>query len=242
MIFRRSNELSSSKNGLTAARNTANTARREPEIANRSTAAGYAAPGTSAPISPVAGQTMTPQTPQNPMSLTPSSSLNRRPQGAPSATGFNRTEQLRKLTVGRDISLNGEITTCDHLIVEGNVAATIKGGQVLEISETGTFSGLVDIEQADIAGVFDGELTVRGKLILRPTAVVTGLVRYGRLQVDAGATLNGQIGMLPEQATQQEQSPIQMPQQAPTQQPTNQYNNGPLASINDQPGFLKASA
>lgn len=240
MIFRRSNDLPASK-ATPSSRTGTNTSRREPEITPRA-GNGPSASQVTAPL------TLSQSTPLN-------NTMARRGPASPAAS-FSRTEQLRKLTVGRDISLNGEITTCDHLIVEGNVAATIKGGQVLEISETGTFSGLVDIEEADIAGVFDGELTVRGKLILRPSAVVTGLVHYGRLQVDAGATLNGQINALPAQnPTQGNGIPTQNHGQTPTGQttptatnpistnPATSYGSGSsLASVNDQPGFLKASA
>lgn len=217
MIFRRTNDISASKTtSARAPQNTTTNTRREPEV-------------TSRPVAP------TPTT-LSPVNMTQS----RRTNTASPASSFNRPEQLRKLTVGRDISLNGEITTCDHLIVEGNVSATIKGGQVLEISETGTFNGLVDIEQADIAGVFDGDLTVRGKLILRPTAVVTGMIRYGRLQVDAGATLNGQLSALPpENAVEAPQSGVTQP--TPTSQTSGTFYNN-LSSVNDQPGFLKASA
>lgn len=239
MIFRRTNDLSTSKNTANRTTNSGTTAtpatRREPEINRPSTGFTPAGTNPSSNSQATTPLTMTQQTP----------GLNRRTQ-TPATTGFNRPEQMRKLTVGRDISLNGEITTCDHLIVEGNVVATIKGGQVLEISETGTFSGLVDIEQADVAGIFDGELTVRGKLILRPSAVVTGLIRYGRLQVDAGATLNGQISALPasaEESPMQTSSQTQTVAQSTSQQSTmtsTSYNS--LASVNDQPGFLKASA
>jgi cytoskeletal protein CcmA (bactofilin family) len=211
MIFRRTNDISPAKSGASASRPVTTAPRREPEVTTR--------PSTMTPVSPIA---MAQQA--------------RRTTGTtPAANTYNRTtEQLRKLTVGRDISLNGEITTCDHLIVEGNVTATIKGGQILEIMETGTYSGLVDIEQADIAGTFDGELTVRGKLTLRPTAIVTGLIRYGRLQVDAGAVLNGQLGALPPATETTGETTQHQTNEAPT------YNT--LASINDQPGFLKASA
>jgi cytoskeletal protein CcmA (bactofilin family) len=217
MIFRRTNDAPAAKTPTTATR-------REPEVTNRPTA-----------ITP----TNNPAQQMTPLSPIAMAQQARRGGNAPSpANGFNRaTEQLRKLTVGRDISLNGEITTCDHLIVEGNVTATIKGGQVLEIMETGTYSGLVDIEQADIAGVFDGELTVRGKLTLRPTATVTGMIHYGRLQVDAGAVLNGQLGALPPVAAETTAANT-----AETTATTPNPQTNRLASINDQPGFLKASA
>lgn len=218
MIFRRTNDITPNKNVMSSnQRSTGNTAPR------LETPAYPAAPtpntNVTQPLSPIA------------------MAQSRRTTNAQPA-GFNRQEQLRKLTVGRDISLNGEITTCDHLIVEGNIVATIKDGQVLEISETGTFSGLVEIETADIAGRFDGNLTVRGKLVIRATAVVTGSIQYGRLQIDTGAILDGQIKPLPE-AVQQA-----LPEQPLFQQQTQKQDNGvySLASVNDQPGFLKASA
>ncbi len=222
MIFRRSNDINTSKNIMNNQRST-NTAttRTEPELTSR---AQYATP--TAPSANTASQ------PLSPIAMAQA----RRNPNATTSAGFNRPEQTRKLTVGRDISLNGEIGACDHLTVEGNVTATIKGGQVLEIAESGTFNGIVDIEQADIAGKFEGTLTVRDKLVIRSSAIVTGTINYGRLQVDTGATVIGTISTLAPVATA-----TTTEQTAPSLQKTEQsvYN---LSSINDQPGFLKASA
>ena len=78
-------------------------------------------------------------------------------------------------------------------LVEGTVTATIKGGKMIDITETGSFSGVVEIDQADIAGRFDGDLTVKGKLIIRASAHVTGNIHYAQLQIDTGARVNGQL-------------------------------------------------
>lgn len=180
--------------------------------------------------------------------VSPITAASRRATGnqATPANSYNRnTDQMRKLTVGRDISLNGEITTCDHLIVEGTVKATIKGGKVLDITEGGSFEGFVDIETADIAGTFEGDLIVRGKLVIRATANVTGTLQYGALQVDTGAVINGEMRVLPQQ---QQTAQPEMFEQAYTQAPQNPVQNTGnqaafgLAAINDAPGFLKASA
>jgi cytoskeletal protein CcmA (bactofilin family) len=223
MIFRRSNDINTTKNIMTNnQRNAANTAtRNEPELTSRAPYGAPTAPSanTTQPLSPIA-----------------MAQARRNPTGT--STGYNaRTEQTRKLTVGRDISLNGEIAACDHLTVEGTVSATIKGGQVLEISETGTFSGIVDIDQADIAGKFDGTLTVQDKLVIRSTAVVTGTIYYGRLQVDTGATIDGKICNIAPAATTT--GTTTTPTTA-AQKTDSSYTT--LSSINDQPGFLKASA
>ncbi|MFP5514499.1 MAG: polymer-forming cytoskeletal protein [Alphaproteobacteria bacterium] len=101
--------------------------------------------------------------------------------------------EQRRLTVGRDISLTGEIGSCDVLVVEGTVEAKLREGRLVEIAETGLFKGSVDIEEADIAGRFEGDIAVRGRLTVRSTGKITGSIRFGELAVDAGGQLVGDI-------------------------------------------------
>lgn len=110
-----------------------------------------------------------------------------------SSPAMGASSDTRKLTVGKDISLSGEIGACDHLVVEGTVEATIKGGQSLEITETGLFKGTVEIDNAIIAGRFEGNLVVKGHLVIRSTGSVSGDIHYGDLAIDAGASVNGTI-------------------------------------------------
>lgn len=106
----------------------------------------------------------------------------------------------RKLIVGRDISLSGEIAACDVLVVEGTVEAKLRDGRNIEIAETGLFKGSVEIDEADIAGRFDGEILVRGRLRLRATGRINGSIRYGELEVEAGGQLIGDIQVMGSQA------------------------------------------
>jgi len=103
---------------------------------------------------------------------------------------------MRKLIVGRDISLAGEISACDVLVVEGTVEAKLRDGRNIEIAETGLFKGSVEIDEADIAGRFEGDISVRGRLRLRATGRITGTIRYGQLEVEAGGQLIGEIQSL----------------------------------------------
>ena len=107
----------------------------------------------------------------------------------------------RKLIVGRDISLSGEITACDVLVVEGTVEARLKDGRSIEIAETGLFKGSVEIDEADIAGRFEGDITVRGRLRVRSTGRINGSIRYGELEVEAGGRLKGDIQVIEAGAT-----------------------------------------
>ena len=98
-----------------------------------------------------------------------------------------------KLTVGPNIKLKGvEITDCDTLVVEGSVEATMDS-RVIQISERGSFKGSAEIDIAEIRGQFDGNLTVRQKLVIYSTGKVTGKVRYGKIVIEEGGQLSGEI-------------------------------------------------
>ena len=112
---------------------------------------------------------------------------------APAANTAPAKDGESKLTVGPNIKLKGvEITDCDTLVVEGSVEATMDS-RVIQISERGSFKGSADIDIAEIRGVFDGNLTVRQKLTIFATGKVTGRVRYGKIVVEEGGQLSGEV-------------------------------------------------
>jgi len=101
-----------------------------------------------------------------------------------------------KLIVGPDIKLKGaEITDCDTLIVEGRVEASMDS-RVIQISERGVFAGKAGIDMAEIRGHFEGELTVRKQLLICSTGRVSGKIRYGKLAVEEGGEISGDIAAL----------------------------------------------
>jgi cytoskeletal protein CcmA (bactofilin family) len=99
----------------------------------------------------------------------------------------------RKLIVGDGLSLSGEITSCDILVVAGKVEAKLTDGKLLEINESGQFRGSVEIENADIAGRYDGQLVVHGRLTVRSTGRISGMVKYGELEISAGGQIIGEL-------------------------------------------------
>jgi cytoskeletal protein CcmA (bactofilin family) len=111
-----------------------------------------------------------------------------------SSTTSSSKDGESKLTVGPNIKLKGvEITDCDTLVVEGSVEATMDS-RVIQISERGAFKGSAEIDIAEIRGQFDGNLTVRQKLTIFATGKVTGNVRYGKIVIEEGGQLAGEIG------------------------------------------------
>ncbi|WP_382324495.1 polymer-forming cytoskeletal protein [Hydrogenophaga sp. UC242_53] len=116
------------------------------------------------------------------------------PAATSSASASSSTpEGGSKLTVGPNIKLKGvEITDCDTLVVEGLVEATMDS-RVIQIAEQGEFKGSAEIDIAEIRGVFDGNLTVRQKLVIYATGKVTGKIRYGKVVIEEGGQLSGDI-------------------------------------------------
>ena len=107
-----------------------------------------------------------------------------------------------KLIVGPNIKLKGvEIEDCDTLVVEGRIEATMVS-RAIQIAEHGAFAGKVDVDVAEIRGTFQGEMTARKKLVIHASGRVAGKIRYGKLLVQEGGEMTGDVAAL----TAQEQS------------------------------------
>src|SRR5690606_13769677 len=98
--------------------------------------------------------------------------------------------------VGPNIKLRGvEIDDCDTLVVEGRVEATMVS-RAIQIADNGAFSGKVDVEIAEIRGSFQGEMTARKKLGVHASGRVSGKIRYGKMLVQEGGEMSGDIATL----------------------------------------------
>ncbi len=163
-----------------------------------------AVPASDKPVTdkPVSGLSIASSAPGTSVASTTTSALTPRvvpasiatPPGAMAAPAVVAGSDVRsKLTVGPNIKLKGvEITDCDTLVVEGRVEATIDS-RVIQISEKGAFIGSAEFDVAEIRGEFDGELTVRQKLVVYASGRVTGKVRYGKLVIEEGGQLSGDV-------------------------------------------------
>lgn len=106
-----------------------------------------------------------------------------------------------KLIVGPNIKLKGvEIDNCDTLVVEGRVEATMVS-RAIQIAERGDFSGKVDVDVAEIRGAFQGEMTARKKLVIHASGRVNGKIRYGKMLVQEGGEMSGDIAALGDAAS-----------------------------------------
>jgi cytoskeletal protein CcmA (bactofilin family) len=115
--------------------------------------------------------------------------------GLPPASAA-RPEERRTLVVGKGISLQGTVADAERLVVEGTVESKMIQAVELHVAHAGVFKGEVQVEDAEIAGTFDGSLTATGNLVIRSTGRVMGTARYRRLQVEDGGVISGRMEML----------------------------------------------
>ncbi len=133
--------------------------------------------------------------PSSPVGSTSGFGASNIPKAGPSSSSSSDTsaEGGSRLTIGRGITMSGEIEACDYLLVEGTVEAALKGARALDIAESGTFYGTVEIDNATVAGRFEGDLTVSGRLTVKASGVITGTISYSELAVEAGAVIEGSL-------------------------------------------------
>ena len=120
------------------------------------------------------------------------------PRGAPdivSADAPGRADSdPKRLTVGRETTITGgTIVDCERLTVEGVVEASMPDGRLLEIVKGGIFKGAVTVDNADVAGAFEGELKVKKRLFIRASGRVSGTIRYGQIEVERGGRFEGRV-------------------------------------------------
>jgi cytoskeletal protein CcmA (bactofilin family) len=130
---------------------------------------------------------------------------------APSAAPAPKPDhaEMRQLIVGREISLTGEINSCDRLLVEGNVEANLANCREVEIAESGLFKGTANVDDVELRGRFEGTLTVKRRLFIRSTGKIVGTVTYGQIEIECGGQVSGEVQSRPPEQPGFEQAPAQ---------------------------------
>ncbi|MFN0043354.1 MAG: polymer-forming cytoskeletal protein [Alphaproteobacteria bacterium] len=160
----------------------------EPSLKLKSAAPTVSAPAPTGTAKPAAPSSVEP--PRRPLTPPDIAAGRRDSRPAPPTSSGN---DGKRLIVGRDIVLNGEITSCEKLVIEGRVQANVTDCREIVIAPSGAFKGSAEIESAEISGNFHGTLSVRERLLIRATGRVEGEIRYGKLEIECGGEITGQI-------------------------------------------------
>ena len=98
-----------------------------------------------------------------------------------------------RLYIGEGVTIKGEISVPDTLVVCGSVEGDVSVGNLV-VGETGVIKGRTVVAQnAEISGKVFEKLDVKCLMILRSTSRVDGNISYGMLQIEQGATIAGGI-------------------------------------------------
>ena len=127
--------------------------------------------------------------------------------GVSSLLPVRKEKDQRILVVGHGISVKGTIQDVERLVIEGVVESELVHVKELVIMAGGVFRGDGDVEDAEIAGTFEGGLTAHGILTICCTGHLVGKVVCHRLKIDDGGQVTGQLEMLDKKkADSEEQS------------------------------------
>ena len=130
-----------------------------------------------------------------------------------------------RLYIGEGVTIKGEISVPDTLVVCGSVEGDVSVGNLV-VGETGVIKGRIIVAQnAEISGKVFEKLDVKCLMILRSTSRVDGNVSYGMLQIEQGATIAGGISSSeyrPEQKPAKSEQPVRQ-EPKPLQSPLGQW-------------------
>lgn len=93
--------------------------------------------------------------------------------------------------IGADVAITGDLVTGENLQVNGRIAGDVRCG-TLHQGAGGTIAGNIVADEARLAGLVDGTVSA-GRLILEPSARVTGDISYQMLTIESGARVDGRF-------------------------------------------------
>ena len=99
--------------------------------------------------------------------------------------------------VAAGVEIIGDIVVTDGVRVDGLVQGSVLSKKdakgLLVLSDKGRINGSVKVHDAVINGTICGDVEVEDFLELQPNARVTGSIRYGKLQMECGARVEGRL-------------------------------------------------
>ena len=111
----------------------------------------------------------------------------------PSAAAQNGGTNV--VTLGPRDSLRGNLEIQGDLRIHGSVEGELKASGDVAVESTATVQATIEGANVTVRGQVTGNVTARRRLTLGGSGHLNGDVRVGRLTVEDGATLNGNVAM-----------------------------------------------
>ena len=95
--------------------------------------------------------------------------------------------------IGPGMQVVGDCVTTGSLRIEGSVKGTIRAGKAVVVGKEGFVDGDIETQDAVISGRVVGTLTIGSRLELHATCRIEGTIHARRMQLEEGASLDGQV-------------------------------------------------
>ena len=105
---------------------------------------------------------------------------------------FRPAKGSAKVVIGHGVQLNGEIKKADEVQIDGEADVVMKTDNLV-VGATGNCKGTIETHNADIWGLFDGDIQASGTLTIQEQGTVSGKIEYQNLQIKLGGKISGDI-------------------------------------------------
>ena len=105
---------------------------------------------------------------------------------------FRPAKGSAKVVIGNGVSITGEIKKADEVQIDGEADVTMKTDNLV-VGATGQCKGNIETHNADIWGVFDGDIKASGTLTIQEQGKISGSIEYQNIQIKLGGKMSGDI-------------------------------------------------
>jgi cytoskeletal protein CcmA (bactofilin family) len=109
--------------------------------------------------------------------------------------GDAKRDGQRKFTMGPNDSLEGKLTYDGSVHADGRVEGELRVSGNIDVASGANVKALLEGANVTLKGAVEGAVTARDKLTLGKNAKLSGDIFVRRLQIDDGASLNGNVRM-----------------------------------------------
>ncbi len=97
--------------------------------------------------------------------------------------------------VGPGMTVEGDCETDGSLRIEGTIRGDVRAGKSVVIGKGGLLEGNIYTQDAVVGGRVLGAVYAESRLELQATSKISGEIRAGRIHVEVGAALQGQMAV-----------------------------------------------
>jgi len=97
--------------------------------------------------------------------------------------------------IGRAITIRGNLSGGEDLLVEGRIEGTVTLKNHLSIEGTGVVEADIDVQDLTVRGEMKGDITAAQSVSVMANARVMGNIRAPRVIIEDGARFRGHIDM-----------------------------------------------